>query len=124
MAADSYVRAVTVVRVIDGDTVIVDVDLGFYVSVRMSCRLAGINAAEHNEPGGPQARLELTRLLSTGPVTVASVRADKFAGRFDAVVTAGGVNVNAALVSTGLAVWWDGVGPKPHVPWPPPLSTP
>ena len=127
MTGDAYVRAVTLVDVIDGDTFRCDVDLGFYVRVRMSCRLAGINTAEHNQPGGPEARAELARLLSLGPVTVRSVRADKYAGRFDAAVTVmaqqpgerGLIEVAPWLIDHGLAVPWNGTGPRPAVPWPP-----
>jgi endonuclease YncB( thermonuclease family) len=117
---DDYVRSATVVRVLDGDTVILDVDLGFYMRARMSCRLAGINAPEHNQPGGPEAKAALTELLSRGDVTVRSVHADKYAGRFDAyVVIEGSVwTVNAMLVQQGYAVMWDGTGPRPTVPWP------
>lgn len=120
---DTYVRAVTVVKVIDGDTFRADVDLGFYVTVRMSCRLAGINCNELTEPGGREARDVLDELLAYGPVSVQSVRADKFAGRFDAtvLVVAAGVLlvVNDELVRRRVAVPWDGTGARPHVPWPP-----
>jgi endonuclease YncB( thermonuclease family) len=120
--ADEYVRDVEVVRVIDGDTFVCNVDLGFYSWTRQSCRLAGINCNEHNEPGGREAAVELGTLLALGPVTVRSVAADKFAGRFDAVVSvtgAGGtVDVNRALVAAGFAVPWNGRGAKPKVPWP------
>lgn len=120
---DSYIRSVAVVEVIDGDTFRCDVQLGFYVTVRMSCRLAGINAPEHNQPGGPEAKAGLAELLAAGSVTVESVRADKFAGRFDAkvVVTGWGTttDVRAELIRRGLAVPWDGTGPRPLVPWPP-----
>lgn len=129
---DQYVRAATVVTVIDGDTFAASVDLGFYVTVRMSCRVAGINAAELTEPGGPEARAGLATILGLGPVTVRSVKADKYAGRFDADVLVtepapGGArawNVAAWLVDQGYAVPWDGTGPKPHVPWPPAVSPP
>jgi endonuclease YncB( thermonuclease family) len=87
---DTYIRRVQVARVLDGDTFVCDVDLGFHVLVRMSCRLAGINAPEHDEPGGPQARAALAAILGRGGVTVCSVRADKYAGRFDAVVVVTG----------------------------------
>lgn len=120
---DERVRAVEVLRVIDGDTFVCQVDLGFYTWTRQSCRLAGLNANEHDQPGGPEARDELARLLGLGPVTVRSVSVDKFAGRFDAVayVTASGgapVDVNASLIASGFAVPWNGVGKKPVVPWP------
>lgn len=129
MVGDNYIRAATVVDVVDGDTVRLDVDLGFYVQVRMLCRLAGLNAPEHNQPGGPQATLALTRLLAQGAVTVMSVAPDKYAGRFDAqvLVTAPPVagvsevvHVNQWLIDQGFAVAWDGTGPRPSVPWPPP----
>lgn len=117
---DGYVRAVTVVRVIDGDTFVCDVDLGFYVRARMSCRLAGINTPEARDPGGRDAAALLGVLLADAPVTVRSVKADKYAGRFDADVTNGrGVDVAGALVGAGMAVRWDGTGPRPAVPWPP-----
>jgi endonuclease YncB( thermonuclease family) len=124
---DPYVRAVEVVRVIDGDTFVADVDLGFHLHARMSCRLAEVNAPEHDQPGGPEAKAALTVLLSRGTVTVESVHADKYAGRFDArvVVTNGeqATYVNKAMVDAGLAVTWDATGPRPLVPWPPNKST-
>lgn len=131
---DPYVRAVTVITVTDGDTFTCAVDLGFYITCRMACRLTGINAPEHNEPGGPEARTALAAILGRGPVTVQSVKADKYAGRFDAhvVVTeparhgpgATVWDVAAWMVGNGHAVWWDGTGPKPPVPWPPPEAPP
>jgi endonuclease YncB( thermonuclease family) len=126
LVGDEYVRPVEVLRDIDGDTFVCQVDLGFYTWTRQSCRLAGLNTNEPDEPGGPQAREELTRLLTLGAVTVRSVRVDKYAGRFDALVFvlgSGGrtlIDVNRTLVERGFAVPWDGRGPKPRVPWPRP----
>lgn len=116
---DDYIRSARVIRVIDGDTVIVDVDLGFYVWVRMSCRLAGINARELHAPGGPAAGAHLAGLLPEGGlVTVGSVRADKFAGRFDGVIRFNGEDINQRMVADGFAVRWDGSGTAPVPPWP------
>lgn len=42
----SYVYSAQVVKVTDGDTVVVDADLGFRVHQVMSLRLRGINAPE------------------------------------------------------------------------------
>jgi micrococcal nuclease len=126
---DAYVRAVDVVRVIDGDTVVVDVDLGFYVTARMSCRIEGINAPDRGEGGHSEAAAKLAELLGRGEVTVESIRADKYAGRFDAfMVVVGPVvdgvrtawDVGRTLVAEGYAVPWDGRGPRPLVPWPVP----
>lgn len=127
-AGDQYVRAAEVVTgphaYHDGDTVLVEVDLGFYMQARLSCRFAGINANELTEPGGPEAAAAVADLLAQGPVTVQSTSVDKFAGRFDGIVVVaaadGPVVVNDWLVAHGLAVRWNGRGPKPKVPWPPP----
>jgi endonuclease YncB( thermonuclease family) len=124
---DMYIRTVSNISVIDGDTFRCTVDLGFFVSVKMSCRLVGINALEINEPGGHEAKMHLADLLFAGvmnenPITIQSVRTDKFAGRFDAIVYAGNFNVNDAMIASGFAVPWDGTGPKPKVPWPPVTS--
>jgi endonuclease YncB( thermonuclease family) len=125
LVADEYVRAVEgVVRLIDGDTFLCRVDLGFNTLAKQSCRLAGLNCNEIGEPGGPEARDELARLLAGGAVTVHSVHADKYAGRFDALVYVAGaggrtlLDVNRSLVEHGYAVPWNGVGVKPRVPWP------
>ena len=128
MLKDPYVRAVSNIEVLDGDTFRCDLDLGFHVRVRMSCRLAGINAAEHNQPGGPEARAALVELLGRGTVSVQSIGVDKYAGRFDAEVFVTGRpdrkhvatawHVNRVLVDEGYAVPWDATGECPHVPWP------
>lgn len=124
---DTYVRSIYVREVIDGDTFRGDVDLGFFTWSRQSCRLAGINAPDHGEGGREEAKAELARVLALGPVTVESVRADKFAGRFDAVVIVAPADgsapiiVNNWLVRQGYAVPWDGTGKRPLVPWPRPV---
>lgn len=123
----SYTYNVEIVRVLDGDTVIVDVSCGFFITVRMSCRLVGINAIELHDPGGAAARDHLANLLAgplLGPTVVQSVGVDKFAGRFDAVLVAAGVDVNARMVADGYAAAWDGTGPRPTPPWPIPEAKP
>ena len=51
-------------RVIDGDTFVADVDLGFRVTAAVTVRLRGVNAPEHNKPGGPDARDFLRETLN------------------------------------------------------------
>jgi micrococcal nuclease len=119
----SYRYQAKVVRVIDGDTVILDVDLGFGIWVHDTpFRLLGINAREKSDEGGPQARMNLMTVLPVNtPVTLNSVKPDKFGGRYDAVVTLpDGSDLSASLIKTGWAAPWDGKGPKPIPPWPRP----
>jgi len=64
-----------VVRVIDADTLELDIDLGFRVHTVIEGRINGIDAPEMSTPEGVAARqavIDLLRLTKT--VTVASVR--------------------------------------------------
>jgi endonuclease YncB( thermonuclease family) len=106
----------------DGDTChITVVDVLLSTPVLLAVRILGINAAELDEPGGPEARDAVAGLLPLGTVvTLRHVRPDKFAGRILAqVVTGTGIDIGPWLIERGLAVPWNGVGPKPSVPWPP-----
>jgi micrococcal nuclease len=60
---DEYVRKAVVVEITDGDTVILDADLGCDLRIKMKCRLSGINAPEKNTPEGKDAKAFLARLL-------------------------------------------------------------
>lgn len=115
-----YTYKATVIRVIDGDTMIVDVDLGFYVTVRMSCRLYFINTRELTEPGGKEAREVLLQLCPVGStIVVSSIKSDKFAGRFDAsVLNDKDIHVNTQMIDLGYAITWNGKGTKPVPAWP------
>jgi endonuclease YncB( thermonuclease family) len=112
----------TVVDVHDGDTVRVLIDLGFSVRYAADVRLLGLNAIELGDPGGIEAKAHLQGLL-TGPVTVSTVKPDKYGGRYDAVLTtADGANINNKMVADGYAAPWNGAGPKPVPPWPIPAK--
>lgn len=67
-----------VVDVHDGDTLKLDVDLGFSTHYYPWIRLRGVRAPELHEPAGPQARQELEAWLATdapdGLVEVATFR--------------------------------------------------
>lgn len=117
---DPYTRAFTIAYVHDGDTVMGALDLGFHVTMNASCRLAGINARELAMPGGKEARDHLAGLVPVGArLTVTSVTADKYSGRFDGLLwLPDGDDASARMVRDGYAAAWDGTGPKPVPPWP------
>lgn len=105
----------TVVRVIDGDTVVLDLDLGWRVWYRDEpCRLHGIDAPELRTDAGKVARDFLTRLLTPGTrLWVEGVERDKY-GRVLARLTIDddhAVDVNALMLSTGHARLYSG-GPR------------
>lgn len=84
----------TVARVIDGDTVVLD--SGKHI------RLAGIDAPEHDQPFGYEARQNLAVLVFSG-VNVIEVKTDKY-GRTIAWLTAPFNNdINYLMVRQGYA---------------------
>jgi len=111
----TYVYRARITRVVDGDTVDADIDLGFGVTTHQRLRLLGINAPEtrgETRDAGDAATEHLTEMLALGPVTVQTVKdkRGKF-GRYLAVVQvetlSGVISANAELVTNGHAVeYW------------------
>lgn len=115
----SYSYTGAIERVIDGDTVVIRVDLGFSVWMIHSFRLLGCNAREHTMPGGKEATANLETLLPVASVVgVSSVKNDKYM-RYDAAITlADGRDLVTVLVDSQWASPWNGEGAKPIPPWP------
>lgn len=104
-----YDYSAVIVRVVDGDTVVADIDLGFRTWRRDEhLRLFGIDApevrGEHRENGLASARALEGRILRK-TVTVCTIR-DKVGsfGRYLAVIYLDGENINDWLVDAGYAV--------------------
>ena len=113
-----YTYKAKLVRIVDGDTVFLEVDLGFHLKATMDFRLVGLNTPEIvgvNKTAGLVAKAELERLLGLGPVTVKTQKSDKY-GRWlaDLYVQTGDqeVHVNQALLDGGFAKPYTGSGPK------------
>lgn len=125
-----WVYRATVQRVVDGDTVDVSVDLGFFVSVLVRVRLAEIDTPELNASDAAvrerarAARDHLVHLLAPGERVMIHTerdRREKF-GRWLATISPDVVNsssylraevgdartVNAAMVRDGFAVPYEG----------------
>lgn len=51
-----YEYKAKLVKVIDGDTIDLNVDLGFYIFIQMRFRMAGINTPERGKPGWNEAK--------------------------------------------------------------------
>lgn len=69
-----YIYNATVLKVVDGDTVHLMVDLGCDVNVKMTCRLAGINAPEMSTDAGKAAREFLVELLQGQSIELHTVK--------------------------------------------------
>ena len=115
-----------VIRWVDGDTVILRVDLGQKTSVEGSYRLNRLNAAEtHNQPGtegetvqglSVKAQVEVACPVGTA-IWLQTSKADRY-GRYLAEMFVpdgkkGWKNLNDWMLTTGLAKGYDGTGVKP-----------
>jgi len=104
-----------VVEVHDGDTLRLDVDLGFSTHHYPWIRLKGVRAPELSEPTGPQAKQDLEAWLTTdvpdGLVMVSTfqtagsvkeIREQRTFIRYVGIITApGGQELNAWLIARG-----------------------
>lgn len=102
-----YEYEATVVKVVDGDTVHLDVDLGLETSRRLKCRLKGINAPELKTEAGKEARGFLTETLKSAKVfRVETVkdRTEKY-GRYLVLIYIGEgeVTANDLMIDAGHA---------------------
>jgi endonuclease YncB( thermonuclease family) len=82
----SYTYAATVGRVVDGDTLLVVIELGFNVVVREKLRLRGIDTPELGTPEGEKAKKFVAKLLPAGSRIILKSHQTDIYGRFVADV--------------------------------------
>lgn len=100
-----------ITRVIDGDTVDVDIDLGFGITLSHRVRLKGINAAEtktkdlEEKAEGIKARLWLEKELSRkGEWIIDTIKEDKYGRILSTLYLVGDpVTVNERMLNEGIA---------------------
>lgn len=105
----------TLKRVLDGDTVELTVDTGFYSTHTVKFRLAGIDTPELKQAGGSDARQAITGLLASfggNPFTIHSEGVDKY-GRWLVTIplyeSAGASDtINQRLIELGFAKPYSG----------------
>jgi endonuclease YncB( thermonuclease family) len=112
-------------RVLDGDSVDADlvndhVGFGVQLTFPMRLRLNRINAAPSSTVKGKQAKARVLALTAGARLNVTTGKGYKYgapdgkAGEWMAEVQLpDGSNLSDVLVSEGLAVYWDGQGPRP-----------
>lgn len=107
---ETWVRNGHVVKIVDGDTIDVDVDLGFHINVLTRFRLARINAPEirgKEREEGLKSKEFLIELLWEKDVIIKSEKYKGKWGRWIAEVEIDGQNVSDLLVQRGLAKYVD-----------------
>ena len=106
----------TVIRVIDGDGLVLRVDAGFRVFVEAPFRLLGLNAPEKYTVTGKLAKAWTEAWCLAHPDLVVTTEKDpeKYGRWLGTVVSADdGEVLNVALVAAGHAFPWDGKGRRP-----------
>ena len=100
-----YSYQARLVRIIDADTCVLDLDLGFYQwRLNQSYRLLRINAPERNTDAGVQAKLALGAFLPGKQLIANTQKSDSF-GRFLIELYADGKNCSDWLVEQGHAIY-------------------
>ena len=105
-------------RVVDGDTVDANIDLGFDISIHKRIRLAGIDTPEtrtrdkEEKTKGLASKSRLIELLKKGSFILESNEVGKY-GRVLGTLHIDDININETLVEEGFAVeYWGGTKKK------------
>lgn len=105
-------RHVEPIRVIDGDTVVLTIDMGNRIFWMESFRLAGIDTPERGQAGFDEAAARLKALLASGISRIETFKPDKY-GRWLADLYVPGdqgfeLCVNTIMVDAGFAKPYSG----------------
>ena len=112
-AKTPYTFLAKLIRIIDGDTLLLNADLGFYIKAQVRVRLAGVDVPPVNSAKGKKAIAFLNERLTRNNIVVESRSKEKY-GRylgyiyyhrtykeFDDIVRYGRV-INEELIKNGL----------------------
>jgi len=112
-----YYKVKEIIKIVDGDTVDLGIDLGFDLTVKIRVRMSGINAWEsrtrnlEEKKKGLAAKVRLTEMceesLGKGNLKISTKEKGKY-GRYLGVLYAGGKSINDAMVNEGHAHYYDG----------------
>jgi micrococcal nuclease len=101
-----YIYRGKVIKIVDGDTVVIQIDLGFNMTMIDSFRLYGINAPEMSTQAGKDTKLYLGYILPLNSEIVVQTHKDKREkyGRWLAKIFFNDLDINFELIRTGHAV--------------------
>ena len=87
---------VTLLRVIDGDTIQVSIDVGFRFQTTQILRLLELDTPERGRAGFLDAKAKISQLLTGHALLVTTVKQDSF-GRWLSLASAGGSDVSRLM---------------------------
>jgi micrococcal nuclease len=108
-----YTYNAKVTNVVDGDTIDVQIDLGFSIFINQRIRLNGINTPEihstnENEKSkGILAKLRLKELVDGKDIKLITIKKEKF-GRMLGIIYINDQDINAQLIKEGLGISYFG----------------
>lgn len=94
----------TVVRWIDGDTVVLNIDTGFHNSREQTIRLVVCNTPERGQPGYQDAKDAVNRWAPPGSIVSLTTYKDDNWDRYLGDVVADGLSIHWRLLDQKLAV--------------------
>lgn len=104
------------IRAKDGDTIVVDIDLGFNITMRKSVRIAGVDTPERGQPGHKEAKEFIQQLFSkaTGdfPLRLQTIKVEEKYGRYLAKVD--GSFIDESISDIGSYIMEKGYGKEYH----------
>jgi micrococcal nuclease len=113
MSSSNYKYKAKCIRVIDGDTIIAEVDLGFNIYTKVSVRLEGIDAPEvrtrdlEEKKRGLASKEYLEDIFSLDKSFILdSKKIDKY-GRCLGTIYLGDTNINEEMIEEGFAVVYE-----------------
>lgn len=74
-----------VIKIVDADTLDVEIDLGFNIHYKVRLRLSNVDAPELKTKEGKEAKAFVEQELASGEVTVTTYKTEKY-GRYLALV--------------------------------------
>ena len=103
-----------VIKVVDGDTLDIEIDLGFDVTIKQRVRLNGIDTPEtktknkEEKLAGLRAKKITEDCVKGAKIVVVKTHKDDKYGRILVDLIADGINLNERLVNEGFAWKYDG----------------
>lgn len=105
--APNHIHNADLVRVVDGDTYELLVELDFRVRVTVRARIRGYDCPERNTPEGKAAKLTALQLLQTHPIIIRSYKDQRSFERWICDVWVNGDNIGEVLERQALAKQWE-----------------
>jgi micrococcal nuclease len=103
-----YEYKATCTRVVDGDTVDLQIDLGFSMTVKQRVRLAHIDTPERGQDGYDQAKAALIDAVQFKTVRVKTTKPSKYGYYLAEISTDGCLSVNSMMIDRGFAKPYEG----------------